>query len=79
MKATALFIYKKACSWDSVCIKEEWGGGKPCVFIGHTISGLFLMLKHRNRSPHIYIPAALLALNPTLCFKLLGLFKRIKI
>lgn len=66
MKATALFIYKKACTQLGLTVYTRRVGKKQYMFIPHTISGFFLTPKHKNLYPHI--PAALLAQSPTLFY-----------
>lgn len=68
MKATFV-IHKKACTQLGLTVYK--GNEKKAVYVYTTlfiptISGFFLMPKHRNLYLHIYIPAALVAQTPTL-------------
>lgn len=54
MKATALFIYKKACSWNSLCIKEDWER-KQYMFIRPTIFWALSYTETQDPIPtHLY-------------------------
>lgn len=53
MKATALFINKKASSWDSLCIKEEWGDKSSLCLYDPLFPGSYIETQEHTPT-HLY-------------------------